>query len=250
MPEPERQAFLDANVLRGHLQTDVLLTLADNGAFTPRWSAEVLDEVRRNRPPGLSEEAIDRRLNAMNKAFPRAMVTGYEHLVPEMQADAKDKHVLAAAVHSESTVLVTENVKDFSPPTTGPHAIQVDKTSAFLNKLVSDNPERAVAAMKQMISRTSREPNTLPALIEKLAAQRDLKGFAERLNAVVPPDQRSTEVGRTPIQRSSASAVEKSPASIALDGVAPAAGATKTPASKPEASKAFQPEGNGPDVER
>ena len=70
MPEPDRRAFLDANILRGHLQTDVLLTLADKGAFQPRWSAQVLDEVRRNRPPRLSEQAIDHRLNQMNLAFP------------------------------------------------------------------------------------------------------------------------------------------------------------------------------------
>src|SRR5918999_3348411 len=120
---PVRRAFLDANVLRGHLQTDVLLTLADLGAFQPRWSAEVLDEVRRNRPGRLSEEAIDRRLRQMNLAFPRAMVTGYEYLEPQMQADAKDQHVLAAAVRSRSTVLVTENVKDFWPPTEGSHAM-------------------------------------------------------------------------------------------------------------------------------
>lgn len=88
-----------------------------------------------------------------------------------MRADAKDKHVLAAAVHSESTVLVTENVKDFHPPTNGPHAMPVQKTSQFLSQLVADNPGRAVAAMKEMIGRTSREPNTLPDLIAKLAAQ-------------------------------------------------------------------------------
>jgi predicted nucleic acid-binding protein len=133
MAEPQRQAFLDANVLRGQLTTDVLLTLADKGAFEPRWSQEVLAEVRRNRPPNLSEAAIDRRLSQMNRAFPQAMVSGYEHLMPQMRADEKDKHVLAAAVHVEATLLVTENVKDFDPPTTGPHAMHVDRTSQFLN---------------------------------------------------------------------------------------------------------------------
>jgi hypothetical protein len=243
MPEPQRQAFLDANVLRGHLQTDILLTLADKGAFEPRWSAEVLDEVRRNRPPGLSEGAIDRRLNQMNKAFPQAMVTGYEHLMPEMQADAKDKHVLAAAVHSESTVLVTENVKDFDPPSTGPNAMQVDKTSAFLNRLVSDNPERVVAAMNEMISRTDREPNSLATLVDKMAKQNDLKGFAQNFNAALPPEQRSTNLNQT------AGKAERSAGSIALDGVAPAGGAAKGPVTAPEARKAVQGSERGTDKE-
>jgi predicted nucleic acid-binding protein len=233
MPEPERRAFLDANVLRGHLQTDVLLTLADEGAFEPRWSAEVLDEVRRNRPPKLSEQAIDRRLNQMNQAFPRAMVSGYEHREPEMQADAKDKHVLAAAVHSQSTVLVTENVKDFNPPTTGPNAMRVEKTSQFLNQLVDDNPQRAVNAMNKMISRTDREPNSMSALIDKLASQQDLKGFAQKLNSVVEPEHRGTHPNLP-------GGTAKSASAAAFEGVAPPTGAAQAPAKTPEARKAGQ----------
>ncbi|NIK55705.1 PIN domain-containing protein [Kribbella shirazensis] len=228
MPEPRRQAFLDANVLRGNLQTDVLLSLADNDAFAPRWSAQVLDEVHRNRPDGLSAGKMQRRLDQMNRAFPRAMVSGYEHLEPQMQADEKDKHVLAAAVHSESTVLVTENVKDFHPPTTGPHAMPVQKLSPFLSQVVDDNPQRAVAAMRQMISRTDREPNTMPALIDKLAAQQDLRGFAQKLNSVVPAEER----GSHPTLEQG-----KSAQSVAFDGVASAAGAAQKPESTPTASK-------------
>jgi predicted nucleic acid-binding protein len=233
MPEPQRRAFLDANVLRGHLQTDVMLTLADEGAFEPRWSAAVLDEVRRNRPPRLSEQAIDRRLNQMNQAFPRAMVSGYEHREPEMQADPKDKHVLAAAVHSQSTVLVTENVKDFNPPTTGPNAMRVEKTSQFLNQLVDDNPRRAINALNKMISRTDREPNTMSALIDKLASQQDLKGFAQKLNSVVEPEHRGTDPNL-----SAGSA--KSAHSAAFDGVAPPSGVAQAPGKTPVAPKAGQ----------
>jgi predicted nucleic acid-binding protein len=233
MPEPQRRAFLDANVLRGHLQTDVLLSLADEGAFQPRWSAQVLDEVRRNRPPKLSEQAIDRRLSQMNTAFPQAMVSGYEHLEPAMQADPKDKHVLAAAVHSNSTVLVTENVNDFNPPTTGPHAMPVDKTSQFLNRLADDNPQRVIKALNTMISRTDREPNTLSALIDKMASQHDLKGFAHKLNSVVPPEHRGTHPNLT-------GPSEKSASSVALDGLAPAAGAAQPPSTAPQARKSTQ----------
>jgi hypothetical protein len=50
------RAFLDANVLRGQLTTDVLLTLAHERLFTPKWSAEVLQEVKRNRPDGVTAE--------------------------------------------------------------------------------------------------------------------------------------------------------------------------------------------------
>src|SRR5262245_19540423 len=112
---PER-AFLDANVIRGQLTNDILLSVAAQDVYEPRWSQEVINEMRRNRPEGVSEHAIDRRIAQMNRFFPRAMTSEYEGLAPQMQADPKDQHVLAAAVHSGSDVLVTDNVKDFNPP--------------------------------------------------------------------------------------------------------------------------------------
>ncbi|NIK60927.1 hypothetical protein [Kribbella shirazensis] len=59
------RAFLDANVIRGQQTTDVLLSLAAAGVFEPRWTEQVIDEMRRNRPPGVSETAIDKRITRM-----------------------------------------------------------------------------------------------------------------------------------------------------------------------------------------
>lgn len=139
MADP-RVAFLDANVLRGQLTTDVMLSLADNNLYEPQWSAEVLAEVKRNRPAGVTAERADARFARMADAFPEAMITDYEHLMPEMRADEKDKHVLAAAVHGEADVLVTENTKDFDPPTDGPYAMKVERTSEFVNHLLDEHP--------------------------------------------------------------------------------------------------------------
>jgi hypothetical protein len=72
--ETER-AFLDANVIRGQLTNDILLSLAEQDLLNPRWSQTVLDEMRRNRPAGVSEQRIDRRIAAMNTYFPRAMTS-------------------------------------------------------------------------------------------------------------------------------------------------------------------------------
>jgi hypothetical protein len=38
-----RKAFLDANVLRGQLTTDTMLSLAHARLFEPHWSEQVLD---------------------------------------------------------------------------------------------------------------------------------------------------------------------------------------------------------------
>ncbi|MEU4389789.1 PIN domain-containing protein [Kribbella sp. NPDC023855] len=163
-----RAAFLDANVLRGQLTNDIMMTLAHERLYVPQWSAEVLAEAGRNRPQRVGEEAINSRFAQMNRVFPAAMTIGYEPLMPQMQADDKDRHVLAAAVHGGSDVLVTENTKDFHPPASGPHAMKVERTSQFLNRLLEDHPREVVGALQKMVDRNRRTPQTMPELIDKM----------------------------------------------------------------------------------
>ena len=191
-PNAPERAFLDANVIRGQLTNDILLSLADHDVFDPRWSRQVLDEMRRNRPDGVSEERIDRRISQMNRAFPAAMTTGHESLEPQMPADDKDKHVLAAAVHSGSAVLVTDNLKDFHPQSSGPHAMRLNSLSGFLGRKLEEQPERVLSGLRDMLTRNRRDPRTMSQLIDKLASMKELRGFALRLDAAVPPEDRGT----------------------------------------------------------
>lgn len=94
---------------------DVLLRMDEHELIAVRWSDEILDETRRaligqlNRTPS----EADRLLTAL-RAFPFATVTGYEHLVDALELpDPNDRHVLAAAIHDECDVLVTQNIRDF-----------------------------------------------------------------------------------------------------------------------------------------
>jgi predicted nucleic acid-binding protein len=226
---PER-AFLDANVIRGQQTNDIMLSLADREVFEPRWTQEVIDEMRRNRPPDLSEADIDRRINMMNRAFPEAMTEAPPpDLQDQMRADPKDKHVLAGAVHSESDVLVTDNLKDFDAPSSGPHAMRVEGLNQFLNRKLEEDPERVQAAMHDMLRRYKRDPRTMSALIDTMAEGQELQGFATKLNSVVPPEQRGTSEALTAGERGSAQ-------HAALEGVA-RPGKVQAPAAAPQASK-------------
>jgi len=168
------------------------------------------------------------------------MTSGYEGLMPEMQADEKDKHVLAAAVHSKSTVLVTENTKDFDPPSSGPNAMKVERTSAFLNRLLAEYPDRVTSAMNKMVDRNRREPQTMPELIDKMATQTDLKGFAHKLNDVVPEGDRGTNTSLQTSQSMKA----------AMEGIAEPKGAAVKPAQTPEARKSVQGPEQGAEKEK
>lgn len=104
-------ALLDANVLIPARVRDVLLTLADADLYRPLWSQPILTEVRRNLPPSMDDSARDRLMEVMRAAFPEAMVLFPEGI--ELRAielvNAKDQHVVTAAVFGHADVVVTED---------------------------------------------------------------------------------------------------------------------------------------------
>lgn len=152
-------AFLDTNVLYGAVLSDTLLRLAERGTFRPLWSADVLEELRRNlvRHAGLAPEAAQRRINQMAAAFTDAMVTGYDALTAHMTCDPKDRHVLAAAVAGHAGVLVTFNVKDFPPESLAPHGLGVATPDDFLLDQLELYPGTVGAALADQV-RTSQRP--------------------------------------------------------------------------------------------
>ncbi|GAA0966206.1 PIN domain-containing protein [Frigoribacterium faeni] len=126
-------AFFDACTIYGIRLTDLLLRLADEGAFRPLWSEEVLEEVRRNVVAnGISEGGIEKRLATMRRFFPDALVTGYEPLMDSLSCDPKDRHVLAAAIRSRADVLVTFNLRDFPDASLDPFDVDLVHPDDFL----------------------------------------------------------------------------------------------------------------------
>ena len=88
--------------------SDTLLRLAESSAYRPSWSADVLEELRRNVVGrGIPADRVDRRIGLMTRSFPDALVTGCESLIEGMTNDTKDRHVLAAAVRANAEVLPT-----------------------------------------------------------------------------------------------------------------------------------------------
>jgi predicted nucleic acid-binding protein len=125
---------LDTCVLAPMPLCDTLLRLAEDPAFyMPRWSAGILDELRRVlRRMQFSDAQAERRITAMQTAFEDACVTGYADLVASMTNDKKDRHVLAAAVRTGAHAIVTENVRHFPAASVEPYNIDVLTPERFL----------------------------------------------------------------------------------------------------------------------
>jgi hypothetical protein len=85
--------------------------------FEPRWSEEIIRETTRTLESRLGwPRPLVARLNTELRAhFGEAWIEGYEHLIPQLTNDEKDRHVLAAAIHAMSPVILTFNLRHFRP---------------------------------------------------------------------------------------------------------------------------------------
>jgi predicted nucleic acid-binding protein len=96
---------------------DLLMWLALTRKFRARWTEQIQDEWARNllaNRPDLGKEQVSRTITKMNEAVPDCLVTGYEHIIDQLDLpDPDDRHVLAAAIRSGAAAIVTTNLKDF-----------------------------------------------------------------------------------------------------------------------------------------
>jgi predicted nucleic acid-binding protein len=167
-------ALLDANVLYPAYLRDALLRLAEAEVYQVRWSRQILDEMSRNvleNNPDLSEENMERLVRAMERAFPEAMVTGHELLIPSMTNDPKDRHVLAAAIRGRADVIVTSNVRDFPPEACEPYDVDVQTPDEFLNyQWEIGDPDYLLGVVEEWASVLRSPPLALEELLEKLSS--------------------------------------------------------------------------------
>ncbi|MFP2905850.1 putative toxin-antitoxin system toxin component, PIN family [Pyxidicoccus sp. 3LFB2] len=177
---------LDANVLIPLSLCDTLLSTAEEGLIQIYWTAEILNEVRRNlvEKQWCTEEQAIRRLGFMQRAFPEAMVAGYEWLVPSMTNDPKDRHVLAAAVHSGAQTIVTNNLRDFRPEHL-PSGIQAQDADTFLQNLLSQAPGVMVEVLRLQAEQKKRPPVTFDELLTVLA--KSVPRFVASVRELLPP---------------------------------------------------------------
>ena len=166
-------ALLDANALYPAYLRDALLRLAEAEIYQVRWSRQILDEMARNvleNHPDLPEERIERLVRTMERAFPEAMVTGHESLIPSMTNDPKDRHVMAAAVRGGADVIVTSNVRDFPSEACEPYDLDVQTPDEFLQyQWEMGDPDFLLEVFEDWASHLKNPPLTLEELLERLA---------------------------------------------------------------------------------
>ena len=166
---PSTSVLLDANVLYPFTLRDTLLRIAEEGFYQPRWTDEILEEVARNLLKNLQVTPVQaRRLTEqMNRAFPAARVEGYQHRVPMMPNQAKDRHVAAAAAHAGCALIVTNNLRDFDPLPPGVRAVSPDDLLCALDEPMG---EELVLILKRQVRALRSPPRTLDDVLFGLSS--------------------------------------------------------------------------------
>ncbi|MER7081390.1 PIN domain-containing protein [Saccharopolyspora kobensis] len=155
------RAFLDTCVL-----FKSLLSIAEDDVYRPLWSADVLEELRRNLVrSGVPEHAVEHRLEQMRVHFPGAEVAGCEDLVDGMANHHKDRHVLAAAVRGNAEVIVTEDLRDFPPAALERYDVAASHQDEFLLDLYDLSPGAVFRALTRQVSRYRRDPRSVEDLL-------------------------------------------------------------------------------------
>ena len=137
--------ILDACVLANSGLCDLYLRLAETPRlYLPRWSAAILDEVKRTQTTKLKRPftpaLADYWRQEVTAAFPEALVDGFEHLVALLGNHEKDRHVLAAAIQGGVSVIVTFNLRHFPSTALQPWKVVAVHPQDYLLTLYSMSP--------------------------------------------------------------------------------------------------------------
>ena len=152
----------DASVLYPAPLRDLLLHVGQVGLCRPRWTQAINDEwinsLLLNRPD-LSRERLERTRELMNSAVRDCLVEGYEGLIPQLVLpDPGDRHVLAAAIHARSEVIVTNNLRHFPKAVLRKHDLSAQTPDEFLCSLFTRLP-RAMCEVVKTHRQSLRNPS-------------------------------------------------------------------------------------------
>lgn len=166
---------LDACVLYPSFLRDLLIRLGLTGLYQPKWSAPIEDEWQRNllaNRADLTPEQIQRTAALMNTAVPDAMITGFEPLIDSVDLpDVDDRHVVAAAVRSNSEIIVTFNLKDFPAPALDAFGIEALHPDDFVMDLFDLNLALVLSAVTTQRSNLRKPPMSVDDYLEALLRQ-------------------------------------------------------------------------------
>lgn len=170
-------AVLDACVLVPPLTRNILLSLADADLYRVRVSQAILTETERNIARLLERHGYEdhgergtRAVAAIVAAFEDDLIVeDFDRLLDAADGvDPKDAHVVAAAIKTKASVIVTDNLKDFPEATLTPFELEAKSADAFIADTINLDETVSITALREMRARLTKKPFTSDELILKM----------------------------------------------------------------------------------
>src|SRR5688572_18550898 len=124
--------------------------------------------------PDLTRDQLQRTRTLMDQTATDSLVEGFESLIATVHQgiDTKDRHVVAAAIHSRAGLIVTFNLADFPPEALDAHGIAAQHPDDFLMHLENLSSGILAEAAKIVRARLKNPPITSAAYIDTIQRQR------------------------------------------------------------------------------
>jgi hypothetical protein len=166
----------DACVLYPAPLRDILLELATTGLFRAKWSDKIHDEWIRNvlaKRPDLTIGQLKRTRERMDRTALDALVKNFDHLIDtvDKRVDAKDRHVVAAAIRGHASLIVTANLPDFPADGLKTHDMEAQHPDEFLIHLEDLRPGILGQAAKAIRARLKNPPVSAAEYIDTILRQ-------------------------------------------------------------------------------
>ncbi len=140
-------AVYDASVLYPSLIRNLLMYLGTEGLVATRWTAAIHDEWTHN----LLEDRPD--------------------LIDTLSLpDPDDRHVLAAAIHADAELIVTQNLKHFPAEALTPHGIEALTPDTLICRLLEAEPAATRTAIEKLRASLRKPPYDTAQLLARLGA--------------------------------------------------------------------------------
>ncbi len=155
---------LDACVLANFSLCDTLLRLAEPPRlFEPKWSEEIIRETTGTLELklGWPSSLVAHLEGELRSHFGEAWISGYESLIPQMANDEKDRHVLAAAAHGRTSIILTLNLRHFRPEHLKPWGIRALHPQSFLSEIFREEQPLVIRKLEQQAADRSRSLSQL-----------------------------------------------------------------------------------------
>lgn len=165
----------DACVLYPAPLRDLLMHLAITDLYYAKWSNQIHEEwitsVLSQRKD-LNRIQLDRTKKLMNENVLDSLVENFEHLIPGLKLpDKNDNHVLAVAIKSSASVIVTYNLKDFPSEYLLSHNVEAQHPDDFISQWLLSHSEIIFPTIKKIRSSLKNPPKNATEYLDILERQ-------------------------------------------------------------------------------